>query len=100
MMKKPIQMSLFAPKRPEPKKPITFASLSVHAKINYKANECGFGGIVYRSKYNYFESPLFQPKTDELSNKYWWHHRKNAGGENRIKRWRKSKDVQRMLSFM
>lgn len=90
-MKEPVQTRLFETKRPAPKPAVTFASLSVHQKINYKANECGFQGVPYRSKYNYYAMPLFQPEIGSLSDRYRWHYKVNAGYENRIEVYRKKK---------
>ena len=64
--------------------PVTFASLNLHQKINYKANCCGFQRIVYLSKFNYFRKELHKPITDRLTSGYWWHYRANSGGGNQI----------------
>lgn len=78
-------------------KPITFSSLSIHEKINYKANQCGFGGTVYLSRYNYFHSPLYKPRFDSLSKEYYWHYNVNSGGSNRIDNWIKKKTLKKSL---
>ena len=68
---------------------IMFCNLSIHEKINHKANKCGFGRIVYLTRYNYFYSPLHKPKTDRLAREYWEHYRLTAGNFNRLDNWRK-----------
>lgn len=77
------QLELFKSDQPTLLPVITFASLTINEKINYKANECGLCAVL-RSFYNYNRAPLYQPKTDQLTEKYNWHHRVNAGSEKRI----------------
>ncbi len=84
------QLEIFAEPKPEPKKVTTFHSLNLHQKINYKANKCGFGRIVYLSHYNYYcQMITHRIKTDSLSADYYEHYALNAGNGNRIDRWRK-----------
>jgi hypothetical protein len=87
-MKKQTMLELF--EKPTPKPDIVFAGLSLHEKINYKANKCGFSGTVYLSKYNYYHYPIrHRIKTDGLSADYFEHYALSAGFGNRIDRWRK-----------
>lgn len=65
------------------RKIITYGSLTICEKINYKANECGLH-VVLKSLYNYNVAPLFQPNLDCLTEKYRWHHKVNSGLENRL----------------
>jgi hypothetical protein len=81
--KKSYQPDLFASSSETVRKVITFASMSIDQKINYKANECGLH-CVYLSRYNYFCKPLFQPVVSTLTSTYHWHHRVNSGAENRL----------------
>ncbi len=87
---KTIQTELFAEPKLSPRKVITFHSLNLHRKINYKANKCGFGGTVYLSHYNYYcQRITHRTKTDSLSADYYEHYAINAGTHNRLDTWRK-----------
>ncbi len=87
---KTIQTELFAEPKPKPKKLLAYNDLSLHEKINYRANKCGFGRIVYLSHYNYYCHRLaHRIKTDCLSTDYFEHYVLNAGGGNRLDTWRK-----------
>ena len=66
----------------------TYAKLSIHEKINYRANSCGFEIVVYLSRYNYYWAPIYHRKHDRLTHDYYDHYRLNAGGKNRLSRWR------------
>ncbi len=89
-MKKQTMLELF--EEPTPKPDIVFARLSLHEKINYKANKCGFGRIVYLSHYNYYcQRITHRIKTDSLSADYLEHYELNSGGGNRLDTWRKQK---------
>src|SRR5690554_3925038 len=92
-----IQTRLFEPERPILKRQITYSSLSIHQKINYKANQCGFQSVVYLSRYNYFAAPLHQPEYECLTKRYAWHYNANSGGMNRIDNWIKNKNAQKQL---
>lgn len=90
MKEKTIQTELFVEPKPEPVKLPTFARLNIHQKINYKANKCGFGRIVYLTRYNYYCNRLIHRiKTDSLSADYYEHYKLNSGNGNRLDRWRK-----------
>ena len=85
-----LQLELFENKPVFTKvKKTTYSDLSIHQKINYKANQCGFQGIVYKSRYNYFHRSLIKAKTDYLTKEYQWHYDQNSGNNNRIDTWRK-----------
>lgn len=92
-----LQTRLFEPEMPKPKKQITYSSLSIHQKINYKANQCGFQSVVYLSRYNYSASPLHKPKYECLTEKYNWHYKVNSGGFNRLDTYLKNKNAQKQL---
>lgn len=77
-------------------KKIYYADLNIHQKINHKANQCGLHTDLL-SFYNYFKRPLIQPIADRLTNNYLWHHKVNAGSENRINTYRKSLKQQQDL---
>jgi hypothetical protein len=70
---------------------VTYNSLSIHEKINYRANTCGFERTVYRSRYNYFHHPLIRFRADSLSKEYFIHYNLNAGGRNRLDTYLKEK---------
>lgn len=83
----------------KPPKKITYAELSIHQKINYKANKGNcFYGTIYLSRYYYFHQELFQPVTDRLTKKYWVEYRLNAGGFNRLDTWRAEKQKNKKRS--
>jgi hypothetical protein len=87
----PKQLNIFY--NPVNKPVITYSSLSIHQKINYKANECGLH-VVYKNKYNYFTKPLYKAKTESLTVNYIWHHKVNGGFNNRIDNYRKQQNKQ------
>lgn len=91
------QLKLFDTQRKQTNKS-TFSKLSIHQKINYKANECGMHSV-YLSFYNYFRKPLIQPIIDTLTSKYTWHHSVNSGAEVRIDAYRKTQVHQTELSL-
>lgn len=82
----PKQLSLFPTPERKPVEKITYSSLSIHQKINYKANECGLHAV-FKSRYHYYGMPLSNPKVHSLTKYYWIHHRINSGGEVRLKRY-------------
>jgi hypothetical protein len=88
------QLSMFERPAYIVKPKITYNSLSIHRKINYKDNECGII-TVYRSNYNYYVALCrgnWIPFHGEyLNDKYLKHYRLNAGSEVRIKRYAQSK---------
>lgn len=90
------QLDLFTIRREEPKR-IFYTELTIHEKINYKANLCGFQKIVYG--YVFRLLPLHQPQIDRLSEKYAWHHKVNSGNENRINTWMDKQIGQQKLKF-
>ena len=74
----------------KPVETLTYAKLSIHEKINYRANSGGFAIIPYLSHYNYYHAPIiYRRKHDRLTRDYYDHYRLNAGGKNRLDRWRK-----------
>lgn len=74
-------------KPPEPKPIITYGHLNIHQKINYKANQGIFAGVVYLSWYNHYKRPLFQPKIDKLTDDYYKHYNLTAGSHNILDNW-------------
>lgn len=79
-------------KPPEPRKKITYSSLNIHQKINYKANMGNaFYGSVYRSRYLYFHEIINARRDpyDCLIENYFIEYRLNAGGSNRLQNWKK-----------
>lgn len=81
--------------KPEKKPAVTYATLSIHEKINYKANLCGFEQQPYLNRYYYFGLPISnnRDRYDILTKKYYTHYRINSGGEVRLMRWRNEKTL-------
>ena len=83
------QLKLFEETKPifEKKEKRIFKNLTIHERINYKANLCGFSGMVYKGN-NYqgweIENERKNPTT-HLTNNYWWHYDKNCHGTKRNK---------------
>lgn len=82
-MKKKGQLTISFYNDNKPQIKLVYAALSIHEKINYKANSCGFQRIVYLSHYNYYCSPIRHNESDSLTNRWVWHYKANSGAENR-----------------
>lgn len=76
-----------------PKKVITYSSLNIQQKINYRANlGAGFHGLPYLNFYYYFKRPLIQPIIDQITSKYYIEYSLNAGTFNRLDNYLKAKN--------
>lgn len=84
-----MQLDIFNPVKRYEKKP--YPSLTIHEKINFKANLCGFSSLVYTCFNLVNDVTPIRIKYDRLTTKYFWHHKVNAGSEQRIKNYRKTK---------
>lgn len=86
-------------KPPVVKVVVTYASLSVHEKINWRANQCMSKPWVYRSRYNYYHHPLRHEVSTHLTAGYWWHYRANSGRMNLLDNYLKKKKEQSYTIF-
>lgn len=90
---KEINLFNYDEKPKEPSKKITYASLNIHQKINYRANQGIFRGTVYLNRYYYFHREINAKRDpfDRLTKNYFIHYYLNAGGFNRLDNWKKEK---------
>jgi hypothetical protein len=83
------QLELFEQPAPLKKRKQLYNDLTIHQKINYKANMCGFSHLVYGMYYQYGYQHLdirYYP-IDRLNDRYAWHYKHNSGGFNRLDRY-------------
>lgn len=79
-------------KPPEPPKKITYSSLNIHQKINFKSNKGNaFYGTIYKSRYYYYHQEINARRDpfDCLRENYFIEYQLNAGGFNRLQNWKK-----------
>lgn len=78
----------------EPPKKITYSSLNIHQRINFRANKGNaFYGTVFKSRYYFFHqaiNPMRDP-FDSLKKIYFIEYYLNAGGFNRLDNWKKER---------
>ena len=75
----------------EEKRNVTYSSLSINEKINFRANKGMFAGTIYLTRYNYFRQILHRPVIDILASSYYENYRLNSGNSNRRDNYRRSK---------